>query len=239
MRATVDDMSSKKSDKDQGSVNLMSRKSNIHTYFAYLTPYLKGNTTFIISAVSILLAGLFLLSISHKVNDHEAGLVKSQEIYNKKIIQDMGIINNQLEQLAKHTTDTKQKALIQSIEDGISDLNKSINDVAKISDVQKVSGQLTDMKGDLENYMSDIKKTISTSVGDRKYLNPDILPFHVLSVDIISGQPYASIEYSDHISPIGVSDVIAGWKLVSADYDSGMAEFMNEKKQYVKVSLVE
>lgn len=211
-------------------------KANKWIYLKQITSLLKTKPQWVAFPLFFLVAGSFFIA-NHKSNNEELTVIKSQTLYNEKILKNISNINDQLELLSKSTTNANQKNLISSIEGDMSEIKKSINDIAKSADVQQVSNQLTGMKEDIEKYMTDIKRAVSSSVGDRQYLNPEILPFRILSVDIISGQPYASVEYADHVTPVGVSDVIAGWKLVSADYDSSVVEFMNDKKQYIQVSL--
>lgn len=211
-------------------------KTNKWIYLKYIKSLLKMKPQWMALPLFFLAVGGVFIA-NHKSNNEELTVIKSQTIYNEKILKNISDINDQLELLSKSTTNANQKNLISSIESDMSEIKKSISDIAKSADVQQVSNQLTDMKGDIEKYMTDIKRSVSSSVGDRQYLNPEILPFRILSVDIISGQPYASVEYADHVTPVGVSDVIAGWKLVSADYDSSVVEFMNDKKQYIQVSL--
>ena len=57
----------------------------------------------------------------------------------------------------------------------------------------------------------------------------------MVSVDRIAGLPYVSVDYAKHISPLAVGDQLAGWRVMAAYFDAGVAEFVNDKDQYVKV----
>lgn len=46
-------------------------------------------------------------------------------------------------------------------------------EVAKISDIQKVSTQIASVKEDIDFQMSDIKKVVSESSSSRQYLEPN------------------------------------------------------------------
>ncbi len=85
--------------------------------------------------------------------------------------------------------------------------------------------------------MLDLKKSVSSSLGNKEYLDSSLLPFQVISIDVIGGEPYISINYADHISPLGVGDLLVGWRVTSADSDQGIAVFVNEKNQFIRISL--
>lgn len=195
--------------------------------------YIKYLSMTVVPAIAVL--GLYFAISSH------ANKSQAFDVQNKKsdvILSELNDISTQLDRLTVNPAEPREseKALKQ-ISSDISDIHNVIATIAKSDDVQKVSDEVSAVKDDVDTQMEDIKKTMSESIGNKQYLDSDVLPFHVISVDMIGGEPYVSVNYQDHVSPLGVSDLMAGWRLSSADYDSGSVEFVNEKNQYVKIGL--
>jgi hypothetical protein len=194
----------------------------------------KSAITFIAIFITMLFLSIILAHKGTSTND----LVSLQNKRSETILRELNDINSVLHDVASNPLNTKQQQMaLQSLEKDVISVQKSMTDVAKSADIQKVSNQIALVKDDIDSQMSDLKKTVSSSMGSKQYLDASALPFHVLSVDVIAGQPFVSIEYANHVSPLAVGDLLVGWRVVSADYDSGISEFMNEKNQYVKVSL--
>ncbi len=192
----------------------------------------------LIIILSSLITILFLSIILFHKNTNVTDVVSSQNKRSEAILRELNDINSVLHDVESNPFNTKQQQVaLQSLEKDIASTQKSMIDVAKSSDIQKVSGQLASVKDDIDTQMSDLKKAISESTAGKQYLEASVLPFHVISVDVIAGQPYVSVEYASHVSPLAVGDSLTGWRVTSADYDSGVAEFANEKNQSVKVSL--
>ena len=80
------------------------------------------------------------------------------------------------------------------------------------------------------------KKWSQELMAENNTLKPRSLSFQVVAVDIIGGLPFVSVNDESHLFPLGLGDTLAGWELVSADYDAGIAEFANKNNQYVKVN---
>ena len=54
---------------------------------------------------------------------------------------------------------------------------------------------------------------------------------------MLAEQPFISVDYAHHITPLTMGDSLAGWIMTTADYEKGCVEFKNAKNQYVKVLL--
>ena len=119
---------------------------------------------------------------------------------------------------------------------GIS-IKNSINNTAKSSEVQKISGQLNSIKEDIDSQINSLKKIVSHGSNNKEYLDATALPFQVISVDIIAGQSYATVNYENHIWPLTIGDSLAGWKIIYVDYDTEIIELINEKNQHVKIKI--
>lgn len=194
----------------------------------------KKNISFVMLTIG--LCGV-IIAYRYQSRLHESHLSSLQMKRNEQILHVLNDVNGQLASLSKTPANNVQKQALLKIENDLVGLQQSIIEVAKSSDIQKVSSQISSVKEDMDEHMSDIKRAVSDSMGNKQFLNANVLPFHVISIDVIGGQPYVSVNYADHVTPVGVSDVLAGWRLILADYDASVAEFVNDKDQYVKVSL--
>jgi hypothetical protein len=192
----------------------------------------------VIIVITSLIAVLFFSIVSFHKNTNVNDQVSLQNKRSEAILRELNDINLVLHDVESNPFNSKQQQMtLQSLEKNIASAQKSMINVAKSSDIQKVSDQITSVKDDIDTQMGDLKKTISEGMGGKQYLDANTLPFHVISVDVIAGQPYVSVEYASHVSPLSVGDILTGWRVTSADYESGVAEFINEKNQSVKIIL--
>jgi hypothetical protein len=174
-----------------------------------------------------------IFSVLHKTSA-SAQLNKRNEI----ILKELNEIKSVLHEVEGNPYNTKeQQQVLKNLEKDFQNAQKSMTDVAKSADIQKVSLEIASVKDDIDSQLHDIKKTISETGSSKEYLNANVLPFHVISVDVIAGQPYVSVEYANHVSPLSIGDELAGWRVVSTDYQSTVSEFINDKNQHIKVSL--
>lgn len=172
------------------------------------------------------------------VNNKKSNLSSLTNKHNEIILNKLNQVNDQLEALVRNPSNSKEQYLkLQGIEKNIAEIHQSLVAVAKTTDIQKVSTQIASVKDTVDSLMSDIKKAMSEYGGNKQYLDPNALPFHVVAIDVISGEPYVSVNYQDHVSPLGISDMLASWRLIAADYDLNVAEFVNNKNQSVKINL--
>jgi hypothetical protein len=191
----------------------------------------------LVMGISFLFVFIFSIITGDK-NRAMTDLVSLQNKRSEVILLELQDINSVLHHVEDNPLNSKQQQMaLQSLERNIVSTQKAMIDVAKVSDIQKVSGQITSVKDDIDSQMNDIKKAIAENRGSKQFLDTSTLPFHIVSVDVIAGQPYVSVKYASHISPLAIGDLLTGWRVVNADYESGIAEFVNEKNQYVKVSL--
>jgi hypothetical protein len=182
---------------------------------------------------------LIILIIAHfygKSSSHSQQALQIKR--NELMLLQLKEINTKLSDIISNPGDAKlqQEAQITAQRD-ISDIQKSILDVAKSADLQKLSIQISSVKEDVDTQMSELKKAVTEGAANKQYLDADVLPFHVVAVDVISGQRYVSVNYADHVTPLALGETLAGWRLTQADFDSYSCEFVNEKSQYVHVSL--
>lgn len=197
-------------------------------YLAYLEklkPYLRREVFFMYIFPVIFVLGI-IFGFFHilKIHDHETQSVSAQ----------LNTVQRALDQLSYHNQNPEDfKETLSNISNTMISIQKSIDQSAKSSDVDKITTQTTMIKQNIE----ELKKLIAENGNGKEYLDVKALPFKVISVDVISEQPFVSIDYQHHITPMDVGNTIAGWEIVSADYDHTVAEFKNNKGQYVKVNL--
>ncbi len=158
----------------------------------------------------------------------------SQKKHNELILQQIFQIHSELENLKSNPYEVK--ALSQVV-NNINDLKDSISDSAKISDVKNISSEIGTVKSDLDNKLDAIQKAISTQDDGKEYLDKSALPFIVLSIDVIAGYPFVSVNFNNQILPMSVGDTLAGFRLESADFVLDTAQFVNHNNQYIKINL--
>lgn len=179
---------------------------------------------------------LFLLLMHSEKN--EKNIIALQNSRSEQIVKKLNTISVMLIDIEKNPFNSKQQQMaIKNLQDNISHIQKSIIDVANSTDIQKLSNQISTTKEDIGSKINDLKKSLSKNFENKEYLDTNSLPFHVLSVDVIAGQPYVSINYDNHIFPLEIGETLVGWRVYSADYDSNFAEFVNIKNQYVQINL--
>lgn len=160
----------------------------------------------------------------------------TQNVQDKKILNKLHDINDSLA-LMKNSSLMQQQKILSELEKDLTAIQKSNVDSVKLSDIQNISSQITSIKEDVNLKITDIKKMISDTLGNKEYLDAGLLPFKVVSIDVISGQTYITIEYANHIFPLSIGDIIAGWHLNHADYELNNVEFINDKNQSIKLHI--
>lgn len=175
---------------------------------------------------------LLVLYQSHSILNQSTKNSKHSHIIIEKLreINDSLILMKTNSSMSHH-----QQNLLLKLEKDFASLEASIVDVAKSSELKDVSTLVTTMKNDVNSQFGDLKKMISG--GNKEYLDVSSLPFHIISVDVIGGQAYATVDYVNRVFPLSIGDTVAGWRLNQADYDLHVVEFVNEKNQFVKANL--
>jgi hypothetical protein len=152
-----------------------------------------------------------------------------------RMLSQLSDINAQLQQMAANPQNSSAyKSALGTMSADLSAIQTGMSDLAKHADIEKVSSQLTSMQGDVDNQMLDLKKAVAGGLATKNYLDASVLPFRVVSIDVMSQQPFVSIDYDHHITPLAIGDTMAGWTVTAADYDAGSVEFKNARSQYVK-----
>lgn len=202
--------------------------------FANYAEIIRYNFLHIVVGSFIILPLIIFLYVSYP---HENKVEAQNKKHNEIVLNELSDINNQMKIIVNHPDQVRMYQALQSIKNDAGDIQKSVKDVAKTTDIQKVSNQINGIKEDVDNQISDLKKTVVSGMSNKQVLDPAALPFHVISIDVIAGQSYVTVDYANHILPIAIGDLLAGWRVNSADYDSRVAEFVNEKNQFVQINL--
>jgi hypothetical protein len=197
---------------------------------------IKENVLPIVVASFILLPIIIFFIISYPHASNSKMIVKSNS--NIQILNQLNEMDLKLEKILQDPGHSKtDEQTVKLIQQDIKLIQRSLVEIAKTSDIQQVSKQIKTIQEDIGNQINDLKKTIKSSSENNEVLDPSVLPFHVVSIDIISGQSYISVDYANHILPVAVGDLLGGWRVSNADYDANIAEFINEKNQVVKINL--
>lgn len=202
----------------------------------------KINSRFSIVITVIILFMLVLILIStlevYKKSNYLRNNSLAESKNNKFMLNKLNEINNSVAIIRRNSTNKKQQDyLLHNIEQNIQSLIKADTDTAKLSDIKTVTDQLSTVKDHIDMRMDNLKKTIFDTLGEKQYLDASELPFDVISVDVIAGQPYVTVNYNKLILPLAIGDTLAEWHLNITDYVSTESEFENGKKQFIKVKL--
>ncbi len=186
---------------------------------------------YIVFSIFVLMVGVIVLFDNLYRTEQSANSVDHRSLVMLSQLHDL---RGQLQQIADNTNNPATiRNTISSLTGELDKIEKAVSDNAKTSDVKKVSDQLVTVQSDL----SDLEKIISTQFNTKKYMDAKGLPFQVNHLDMISGQPFVSVDYDHHITPLGIGDSLNGWTLSAADYAGQAVEFSNTQGQYVKINL--
>lgn len=160
-----------------------------------------------------------------------------QEKRNELIVLKLNDIRDAIFTIKNNPIITKKAGIDIQLEKNISDIQKSFTEVTKTSDILKISGQITAMNDKLDLQLGEVKNVITQQVaGKKEYLNIDILPFKIISIDVVGDQRYIIVNYLNQILPLTYGDTLGSWRVNQVDYNLQTAEFENEKKQYIRVN---
>lgn len=228
---------SKQRTEEQSTVENTQKYISIQQLINYFVN-LDKKTKKVISAcvTGIVLVLLIIITLlSHHENSSISNLSANENQHTKSILSKLGDIDSQVQTLsANPQNSTAFKDALTNISSDITTIKQSA--LAQQGNFQKLSTQIASVKDDMDSQMQDLKSVMANNKS-KHYLDPKVLPFHVISVDVIAQQPFVSIDYDHHITPLAVGDSIAGWQITAADYDAAQVEFKNSEDKYVKVSL--
>jgi len=161
---------------------------------------------------------------------HKKSLENAKNQRAEMILQKVSDLNAKLDNLTNHYK-KEQELLLSNMDKSIKENKSSMSKLLHSSD--RVSEEIQDLKNNIQEKINHIKKDDE----HKQYLTVHDLPFNVNAVDVIAGQQYVSITSNELTLPLAIGDNMSGWRLIAADFESGFAEFMNVKHQYVKVIL--
>ncbi len=183
----------------------------------------------ILIAVLLMVLSIFLGSLIYQ-SEKLSLLSAHQQSQSDAVLNDLQVINNQIQELSQHSNNS-------------TDLTKIKNEIENIqselltkNDVIKISSQMADFRNDMDTQMNSLEKNIAGGT-NKIYLDEKVLPFKVLSIDVISGQAFITVDYQHHQTALQIGECLVNWKIMSADYQDQSVEFQNNKSQFVKVVL--
>lgn len=188
-----------------------------------LMTYLKGQSVGVLILSAVILALLIICVGLYLIHHDSTRVIMQQDVqakHTQSIFSQINDIDSQLQALQTNPQNS------QGFKDGLVKIN---------ADLENIQQSITSMKEDMDTQITDLKKVVNTNPNMKQYLDEKELPFKVISIDVIGEQPFASVNYNDHVTPITIGDALAGWVLEKADYSTATAEFKNEKDQYIKV----
>lgn len=177
---------------------------------------------------------LFMTLICMLYQNHNTGLSISQTNQRStKILTELNNVRYQLQKIDFDQNPENLKTAITTLTSELSGMEKTITDTAKQPEIEKINQHLAA----LQTGFNDLENTIFSQFNQKKYLNGKALPFQVSYLDMISGQPFVSVNYEHHVIPLGIGDKLNGWTMTLADYAGQSVEFSNGQGQYIKVIL--
>lgn len=183
---------------------------------------------------------LWLLLVITALEYFQHQSLSSTQINNNRnatlILNELNDINKQLQPLSASSQHSNSfQTAFESIQSNLESLQKQFTDFIQTTNLQHVSSQLTNMNHDFNQQLLDLKNEVAGNSGAKNYLDPHLLPFQVITVDVITGQVYVSINFDHHIMPLIIGDTLAGWTLINADFAPSRATFQNTQHQLIQI----
>ncbi len=128
---------------------------------------------------------------------------------------------------------------VQSIESDLQKIHEQSNRLAKGSN-ELIRSQIKQSNEQLSKKIDGLTEELSSLKEEKKqtkFLKPADLPYQVVSVDNIQQQNVVTVSYDNTVFPMDVGDYLANWKLISANFTSQKAEFVNKKGQHIVIDL--
>ncbi len=194
------------------------------------------NYQWLLFSISTMILLALLLLIHHQIQTVST-LTKNEISEAEKIFSQLGTIDDELSQLSTQRADGVQfhQTLAQLSQD-LAAVKNQIAALASTEALEKLSTQITTFQTDVDNQITNLKTAV-VNHDDKNFIDPKVLPFQVIAVDVISNQVFVSINYQHHITPLMLGDGLAGWQVVEADYANAEVIFKNARNQYVKVAV--
>lgn len=205
----------------------------------------KGKKVWWMSGIVIIVIVIMVVAIatstSSDSNRNNASLIKQVSVsthttqagdYLQQRLQD---ISDQLATIRQRLDQSNSDALSQQV-NGIIDQMKDLSSESNKLITDQIQASTATLQKQLQTINTALIK-LQKEQEHVKYLKPGDLPFKVVSIDNIQQNNVVTIDYNDTTFPIEVGSYVAAWKLISADFVSQKAEFINSKKQHVVVDL--
>lgn len=154
------------------------------------------------------------------------------QMESKKAADLMEQISNIRVQIDKLGLGTQDSTQVSKINNELVTIEKDVTGVAKGIELQQIAT-------DMEKRLDELEKIVTENGHTKRYVDSKALPFQVISVDVMSGQLFVSVDYKNQVTPLGIGDSLASWKIIDADYENVSVELANNQGQYIKINVPE
>jgi hypothetical protein len=154
-------------------------------------------------------------------------------------------LSQQLEELSSQLSSINDKLSqnvvvdIDPIKQQIAQLSQQANQLTDQSN-QYITAAIREQTSVLTHKMDGMQKQLdemNPKNPQNQQLSVNDLPFEIVAIDNIQGNNIVTVRYDYQTTPLNKGDRFAGWKLVEVNFNNQLAQFMNNKHQYVNVDL--
>lgn len=181
---------------------------------------------------ALMLLGIFIIGLdvacimAVKTHSHR---------WNQQAIEQHRSVLNQFGNLDSHINQIAQQApqfnilntYFLSLEHTLGDLGIRLDSLATHQDVQNLAAQ-----------WQALPKNSAQSLEQAPSSTP-LLPFTVLTVDVMNEQPFLVVEYDHRIVPLSRNDAIAEWHLIDVAYDTQEITWLNPQGKKIAMKFSE
>lgn len=187
----------------------------------------------LIFVVVLLITNLFIYSVGRNEN------LTQQKHQSKQILAMLGDLEGKLQ---ANTPATSNLLTLQQMVREVRDDIQHLQAREAQGSTNRFGVEIAAIRKEVNEQFQQLKNSLDiASVSSAATLNTDdakVLPFKVVSLDVISGAPYVFTNIDNHVTPMMEGDSLAGWQLTEADYVNQNARFKNAQGQTVNIKVV-
>jgi hypothetical protein len=200
-------------------------------------PYLRHYGFYAIAAVLLIIAVTKLMSLDKVATEglsEAGGLSHHSASFDalKTPSATIDTLQSELDELlVKVTAQSNTNPDKEAILNQLSQLTQEFQDI-RITNTKAFEGlqeklyqQQNDMAAQLQSIASSIN-LIQHALQPVNYIDSRALPFELVSIDVIEGNPLVSVNYNHTTIPLEAGFNLAGWQLLTANYENQTAEFI-------------
>lgn len=149
----------------------------------------------------------------------------------QSVMNQFGNLDSHINQIAQQTPqfNTLNRYFL-SLEHTIGDMGTRLASLATHQDLQSLAAQ----------WQALPKNTVPSEQAPSSTPSPaPLLPFTVVTLDVINEQPFLVVEFDHRIVPLSRNDAIAGWRLEDAEYDTQRITWRSPQGKKITMPLAE